>query len=302
MAEMGVDVEKHHHEVAPSQHELGIKFDTLVKCADNMQIYKYVRAQRRRTPTARPRPSCRSRSRATTARACMCHQSIWKGGKPLFAGNGYADLSETALYYIGGIIKHAKALNAFTNPTTNSYKRLMPGFEAPVLLAYSSRNRSASCRIPFVAEPEGQARRGALPRSARPTPTSPIAAMLMAGLDGIENKIHPGDADGQEPLRPAAGGAEERADRLRLAARGAGSARRRPRLPEEGRRLHRRQHRGYIELQVGGGLRLRAHARTRSSSRCTTASDALSSSSQSWHFSQPRRVLPAGAFSLALHH
>ena len=120
------------------------------------------------------------------------HQSIWKGGKPLFAGSGYADLSDMALYYIGGIIKHAKAINAFTNPTTNSYKRLIPGFEAPVLLAYSARNRSASCRIPIVSSPKAQARRSALPRSGG-QPLSRLAAMLMAGLDGIQNKIHPGD-------------------------------------------------------------------------------------------------------------
>jgi glutamine synthetase len=121
-----------------------------------------------------------------------CHQSIWKGGKPLFAGSGYADLSDTALYYIGGIIKHAKALNAFTNPTTNSYKRLIPGFEAPVLLAYSSRNRSASCRIPYVASPKGKRVEVRFPDPSA-NPYLAYAAMLMAGLDGIENKIHPGD-------------------------------------------------------------------------------------------------------------
>ena len=119
------------------------------------------------------------------------HQSIWKGGKPLFAGSGYADLSDTCLYYIGGIIKHAKALNAFTNPLTNSYKRLIPGFEAPVLLAYSSRNRSASCRIPFSPSPKGKRVEVRFPDPGA-NPYLAYAAMLMAGLDGIENKIHPG--------------------------------------------------------------------------------------------------------------
>jgi glutamine synthetase len=119
------------------------------------------------------------------------HQSIWKGGKPLFAGSGYADLSDTCLYYIGGIIKHAKALNAFTNPSTNSYKRLIPGFEAPVLLAYSARNRSASCRIPFSPSPKGKRVEVRFPDPAA-NPYLAYAALLMAGLDGIENKIHPG--------------------------------------------------------------------------------------------------------------
>jgi len=120
------------------------------------------------------------------------HQSIWKAGKPLFAGSGYADLSDTALYYIGGIIKHAKALNAFTNSLTNSYKRLIPGFEAPVLLAYSARNRSASCRIPFSSSPKGKRVEVRFP-DAGSNPYLAFASMLLAGLDGIENKIHPGD-------------------------------------------------------------------------------------------------------------
>jgi glutamine synthetase len=121
------------------------------------------------------------------------HQSIWKGDKPLFAGNGYADLSEFALYYIGGIIKHAKAINALTNPTTNSYKRLIPGFEAPVLLAYSARNRSASCRIPIASSPKAKRVEVRFPDPAA-NPYLAFAAMLMAGLDGVQNRIHPGNA------------------------------------------------------------------------------------------------------------
>ncbi|MEM9471524.1 MAG: glutamine synthetase, partial [Pseudomonadota bacterium] len=121
-----------------------------------------------------------------------CHQSIWKGGEPMFAGNQYADLSETCLYYIGGIIKHAKALNAFTNPSTNSYKRLVPGYEAPVLLAYSSRNRSASCRIPWTASPNGKRVEVRFPDPTA-NPYLAFSAMVMAGMDGIMNKIHPGD-------------------------------------------------------------------------------------------------------------
>ena len=146
----------------------------------------------RRTPTARPRPSCPSRSRPTTAPACTPTCRSGKRGKPLFAGNGYAGLSEMCLYFIGGVIKHAKALNAFTNPTTNSYKRLVPGFEAPVLLAYSSRNRSASCRIPYGTGEKAKRVEFRFP-DALANPYLAYSALLMAGLDGIQNRIHPGD-------------------------------------------------------------------------------------------------------------
>ncbi|MFC3226766.1 type I glutamate--ammonia ligase [Marinibaculum pumilum] len=189
--EMGVKTEKHHHEVAPSQHELGIMFGTLLSCGDAMQIYKYcvhnVAHSYGKTATFMPKPV-----KGDNGSGMHVHQSIWKDGKPTFAGSGYNDLSETALYYIGGIIKHARALNAFTNPSTNSYKRLIPGFEAPVLLAYSARNRSASCRIPFSASPKGKRVEVRFPDPAA-NPYLAYSAMLMAGLDGIENKIHPGD-------------------------------------------------------------------------------------------------------------
>ena len=190
---LGIPVEVHHHEVAaPGQCEIGTKFSTLVQRADWLMLQKYVihnvAAAYGKTATFMPKPVV-----GDNGSGMHVHQSVWKGGKNLFAGDGYAGLSEFALYYIGGIIKHARALNAITNPGTNSYKRLVPGFEAPVKLAYSSRNRSASIRIPYVANPKG---RRIEVRFPDPTcnPYLGFAAMLMAGIDGVENKIHPGEA------------------------------------------------------------------------------------------------------------
>ena len=191
MGDLGMNPEKHHHEVAPSQHELGMKFASLTRMADNMQMYKYVThqvaASYGKSATFMPKPVCDD-----NGSGMHVHQSIWKDGKPAFAGDRYADLSETCLFYIGGIIKHARAINAFANSTTNSYKRLVPGFEAPVLLAYSARNRSASIRIPWVSSPKAKRIETRFPDAAG-NPYLTYSALLMAGIDGIENKIHPGD-------------------------------------------------------------------------------------------------------------
>lgn len=193
MLECGLEVECHHHEVATAgQAEIDLRFGTMTAMADNLSMYKYIIKNTAKaagkTVTFMPKPLF-----GDNGSGMHTHQSLWKGGKPLFAGNKYAGLSQEALWYIGGLLKHAKALVAFTNPTTNSYKRLVPGFEAPVNLAYSSRNRSACCRIPMYS-PSPKAKRVEF-RVPDPScnPYLAFTAMLMAGLDGIQNKIDPGE-------------------------------------------------------------------------------------------------------------
>ena len=192
MREMGMTVDKHHHEVASCQHELGLIFAPLTKQADELQKYKYVihnvAQAYGKTATFMPKPIY-----GDNGTGMHCNISIWKDDKPLFAGDKYADLSQEALYFIGGILKHARTLNAFTNPGTNSYKRLIPGFEAPVLRAYSARNRSGCVRIPWTESPKAKRVEARFPDPSA-NPYLCFAALLMAGLDGISSKIDPGEA------------------------------------------------------------------------------------------------------------
>jgi glutamine synthetase len=196
MKRMGMKVDKHHHEVASTQHELGVIFGTLTKQADEIQKYKYVihnvAQAYGKTATFMPKPIA-----GDNGSGMHVNQSIWKDGKPLFAGDKYADLSQEALWYIGGILKHAKALNAITNPGTNSYKRLIPGFEAPVLRAYSARNRSGCIRIPWAESPKAKRIEARFPDPSA-NPYLAFAALLMAGIDGIRNKIDPGPSSDKD--------------------------------------------------------------------------------------------------------
>ena len=193
MEELGLQIEKQHHEVATAgQAEIDIRFDTLVKMADHMMVYKYVlknvAKKHGKTVTLMPKPLF-----GDNGSGMHTHQSLWKKGKPLFAGNEYAGLSKMALYYTGGLLKHAHALCAFCSPTTNSYKRLVPGFEAPVNLAYSSRNRSAAIRIPTYSDNPKAKRLEYRPPDPAANPYIAFAALLLAGLDGVLNKIDPGE-------------------------------------------------------------------------------------------------------------
>ncbi len=258
MKRIGMKVDKHHHEVASCQHELGLIFGTLTEQADKLQKYKYVihnvAQAYGKSATFMPKPIA-----GDNGTGMHVNMSIWKDGKPLFAGDKYADLSDEALYYIGGILKHAKALNAFTNPATNSYKRLIPGFEAPVLRAYSARNRSGCVRIPWTESPKAKRVEARFPDPSA-NPYLAFSALLMAGLDGIKNKIDPGEAMDKDlyDLPPeelagiptVCGSLREAMDELEddhdfLLA---------------GDVFTKDQIEGYMDAQVGRDLRVRAHA------------------------------------------
>ena len=232
MIKCGLHIECHHHEVATGgQCEIDQRFDTLVKSADNMMMYKYiirnVANQYGKTVTFMPKPLF-----ADNGSGMHTHQSLWKDGKPLFAGDGYAGLSQMALHYIGGLLKHARALSAIIAPTTNSYKRLVPGYEAPVNLAYSRRNRSAACRIPMYSASPKAKRVEFRPPDPSANPYLAFAAMLMAGLDGVIEQARPRPAARQGHLRSVAGRDEECAVDAGIARRGVRLPGRRSCLPD----------------------------------------------------------------------
>ncbi len=241
LKDMGVQVEVHHHEVGTAgQCEIDMRFGPLVKMADNLLNYKYIirmiAKKHGMTATFMPKPLF-----GDNGSGMHVHQSLWKGDTNVFYdAKGYALLSQTAKYYIGGLLKHAPALLAIAAPTTNSYRRLVPGFEAPVNLAYSQRNRSAACRIPvYSTSPKAKRIEFRCPDPST-NPYLCFAALLMAGLDGIKNKIDPGAAARQGSLRARAGGGQEDQEHARLAGRGSRRPGKGPRLPAPGRRLHSR--------------------------------------------------------------
>ena len=250
MIKCGLHIECHHHEVATGgQCEIDQRFDTLVKSADNMMLYKYiirnVANQYGKTVTFMPKPLF-----ADNGSGMHTHQSIWKEGKPLFAGDCYAGLSQMALWYIGGLLKHARALSAIIAPTTNSYKRLVPGYEAPVNLAYSRRNRSAACRIPMYSASPKAKRVEFRPPDPAANPYLAFSAMLMAGLDGVANKIDPGEPLDKDIYDLSPEEMRKRSLHARLARRSPQLPGRRSRLHDEGRCLHRRVDRDLHRLQA----------------------------------------------------
>ena len=247
----GIDVEMQHHEVGTAgQAEIDFRFGTLLKTADNLMTFKYivknVAYAAGHTVTFMPKPLFQD-----NGSGMHCHQSLWKGGEPLFYDEvGYGGLSDLARHYVGGLLKHAPSLLAFTNPTTNSYRRLVPGYEAPVNLVYSARNRSACCRIPLAGtSPKAKRIEWRVPDPSC-NPYLAFAALLMAGLDGIKNKIEPPAAGRQGPVRAAAGRAGQRRAGAGQPGEGARGARGRPRVPARGRRLHPGRHRHLDRLQA----------------------------------------------------
>ena len=263
-----------HHEVATGgQAEIDMRFDTLLRMADKLMLYKYVVKNVARnagyTATFMPKPLFQD-----NGSGMHCHQSLWNGGEPLFyAETGYAGLSDLGRWYIGGLLKHAPAVLAFAAPTTNSYKRLVPGYEAPVNLVYSQRNRSAACRIPLYSKsPKAKRVEFRCPDPAC-NPYLAFAAMLMAGLDGVQNRIEPPDPVDKDLYDLPPEELAQRAAGSGLARRGPAGPRGRPGLPEGRRRLHRRPHRDLDQLQAARTRSTRsACGRTRGSSCSTTIS------------------------------